>query len=216
MKNLITSFNDFVNESYMMTNESSTSEGGAKISPIGDTGISLVTFPKDTSFSTPDNKPYILILSDSVEFQSFMDNKTVTVELTPDDMELKSLGVWKREHSSKEKSDLNANPTGKMIGKGKTPDIKSSVEILEAAVGALYGTYGVKKENISKLVKAMRIMIKEYELLLSKNSIFTNLFKNIVKINNMKSAQDLVTSMGGNKTSYTAEIFDGVKLGFKA
>jgi hypothetical protein len=209
MKKLIKSFDDFVNESYII-NEG---DDKATVTPIGDTGISLVTFPENTSFSAPDNKPYILLLSDNVEFQANLNNKTVTVELTSDDMEPSSLGAWRREVDPK-KEDLD--PKGNRIAASRTPDMKTCINVLEQATAALYGEFQVKKENVGKLVKAMRILDKDQKVYLAKNSIFNTIYKNIKVINgNYKTPQDLATAMKG-KTSYTAEIFDGIKLGMKA
>jgi len=222
MKNLIKSFNDFVNESYMMTSESSTSEGGAKISPIGDTGISLVTFKEGTSFSAKDNKPYILLLS-GVQFTSFLNNETTTVELSPDDMDLKDSGVKMRvlsggkkfsssDETTSAKTTLIYNTTSE-----RNPDVEASINILNGIMIALYGSYGVKKENVSKLIKAMSIMTKEQKDRLAKNSLFNNLYKRLSIINaNMKTSTDLAKQIKGNRPSNLEALFNGIKEGFKA
>ena len=210
MKKQVLSFNEFINESYIMTiNEG---DDKAKVTPIEDTGISLVTFGENTGFSAPDSKPYILLLGDSVEFQALLNNKTVTVELRSDAMDPLDAGAWKRETSASKESD----PKGVRIAPNKTPDMKTCINVLEQATAALYGEFQVKKENVGKLVKAMRILDKDQKVYLAKNSIFNTIYKNIKVINgNYKTPQDLATAMKG-KTSYTAEIFDGIKLGMKA
>jgi hypothetical protein len=222
MKNLIKSFNDFVNESYMMTAESSTSEGGAEISPIGDTGISLVTFPEGTSFSAKDNKPYILLLS-GVQFTSFLNNETTTVELSRDDMDLKDSGVKMRvlsggkkfsgsDETTSAKTTLIYNTTSE-----RNPDVEASINILNGIMIALYGSYGVKKENVSKLIKAMSIMKDEQKYRLAKNSLFNNLYKRLSIINaNMKTSTDLAKQIKGNRPSNLDALFNGIKEGFKA
>jgi hypothetical protein len=223
MKNLIKSFNDFVNESYMMTAESSTSEGGSKIIPIGDTGISLVTFPEGTSFSAKDNKPYILLLS-GVQFTSFLNNETTTtVELSPDDMDLKDSAVKMRvlsggkkfsgsDETTSAKTTLIYNTTSE-----RNPDVEASINILNGIMIALYGSYGVKKENVSKLIKAMSIMKDEQKDRLAKNSLFNNLYKRLSIINaNMKTSTDLAKQIKGNRPSNMDALFNGIKEGFKA
>jgi len=222
MKNLITSFNDFVNESYMMTTESSTSEGGAKIIPIGDTGISLVTFSEGTSFSAKDNKPYILLLS-GVQFTSFLNNETTTVELSPDDMDLKDSAVKMRvlsgvkkfsgsDETTSAKTTLIYNTTSE-----RNPDVEASINILNGIMIALYGSYGVKKENVSKLIKAMSIMKDEQKDRLAKNLLFNNLYKRLSIINaNMKTSTDLAKQIKGNRPSNLDALFNGIKEGFKA
>lgn len=222
MKNLITSFSDFVNESYTMTAESSTSEGGAKINPIGDTGISLVTFPKGTSFMTKDSKPYILLINDSIEFMSYINNKTVKVELSPDVMELKDSGVKRREITGEAKLSASSEKIGDATliyntTSARNPDTEASINILDAAVGALYGPLQKNKENVAKLIKAMRIITKDQKYLLDKNSLFNNLIKRLSIINsNMKTSQDLVKEIKGNKPSNLQVLFDGIKEGFKS
>jgi hypothetical protein len=223
MKNLIKSFNDFVNESYMMTTESSTSEGGAKITPIGDTGISLVTFEEGTSFSANDNKPYILIISDSVQFTSFLNNKTTTVELSRDDMNLKDSAVKMRvlsgekkfsgsDETTSEKTTFIYNTTSE-----RNPGIEGSINILNGIMIALYGFPGVKKENVSKLIKAMSIMKDEQKDRLANNSLFNNLYKRLSIINtNMKTSTDLANRIKGNRPSNLDALFNGIKEGFKA
>jgi hypothetical protein len=222
MKKLITSFNDFVNESYMMTAESSTSEGGAEISPIGDTGISLVTFPKGTSFSSKDNKPYILLLS-GVQFTSFLNNETTTVELSRDDMNLKDSAVKMRvlsggkkfsgsDETTSAKTTLIYNTTSE-----RNPDVEASINILNGIMIALYGSNGVKKENVSKLIKAMSIMKDEQKDSLAKNLLFNNLYKRLSIINtNMKTSTDLAKQIKGNRPGNLDVLFNGIKEGFKA
>lgn len=223
-KPVFESFNDFVktmNEA-MNEAESSTSEGGAKINPIGDTGISLVTFTENTSFGAKDNKPYILLISDSIEFMSYLNNKTVKVELSPDAMELKYSGVKRREITGESKLSASSEKTGNTTviynpTSERNPDTEASINILDAAVGALYGPLQINKQNVAKLIKAMTIIRDEKKYLLSKNSLFNNLYKRLSIINNnMKTSQDLAKEIKGNRPSNLVALFDGIKEGFKS
>lgn len=206
MKKKILTFGEFILESNAPT--SVKGDDKATVKALGDTGISVVLFKEGQGFSAPDSKPYILLMNQSVEFLAFLNNKQMEVVLTSDSQENKEKGAKKRVWDSKEWTESN-------LLNGTSPDLEQTVRIVENAVYALYNK--VDADTVTKTIKAIRAIKKDYATEVEKNSLFANLHKKIVEIVNLKDPQELLTKMGGTgkKTTYTKEVFDGVKGAWK-
>jgi hypothetical protein len=204
------SFEDFVNSLGDAIYED-TAKGGATVTKLGDTGISAVTFPKEgISFGgDEDTNPYILLLSDDVEFQSYSKTakQTVTVELTSNDFE--KPGVYRRI------SKADAETKESFISPNLSLDMDAAIRVIAEAVNALYGSAGVTADRVKQMVKAMKIIKTDFPTEIAKNKLFTNLYAKIVEINSKKSVQELVPLLGGKRPGNETTVFDGVKAAFK-
>jgi hypothetical protein len=178
--------------------EQTATPGGSTVKLLGDTGIKVVTFSKDTSFQAPDNKPYILLLTDDVSFQG-----AANVDITLRNNAMERQGAYKRPYGSEGE--------GSIIVTTNSPDLDKAVRLLHEIVTALYG--GVTKDGVMKTVKAMKLIKDNYPTEIANNSLFTNLRKKTAEINNTGSVQSLYAKMGGknlNNMNLQA-ILDGTK-----
>ena len=203
-------FGDFVNSLNGAIYED-TSTGGATVTKLGDTGISAVTFPKEgASFGgDEDTNPYILLLADDVQFQSYSktSKQTVTVELTSNDFE--KPGVYKRISKS------DTDPKESFISPNLSLDMDAAIRVIAEAVNALYGSAGVTADRVKQMVKAMKIIKNDFPTEIAKNKLFTNLYAKVVEINSKKNVQELVPLLGGKRPGNETNVFDGVRAAFK-
>jgi hypothetical protein len=184
-----------------------TSEGGSTITPLGDTGISVVTFGEATSFMAPDTKPYILLLADSVQFQGFAEKpsaKTVSVTLEPNDMDKK--GAFKSVTTS------SGEPTRTQILYGVSPTLPQAMSLMAEIVKALYiynESVGVSKERVMQTIKAMKIIKNDYATEVANNSLFSNLYKQMIAVSNARSLTTLSKLLDGQRPGNEQNILDG-------
>jgi hypothetical protein len=188
--------------------EQKTSEGGAIVNPLGTTGISAVTFPKDgISFSAPDSKPYILLINDEVEFQGYVNNQTISVTLEPNNFQ--GVGAYKKVTSA------TSDPTAErqILVSGVNPSLYDAVNLMSQIVTALYG--GVTADRVMQTVKAMKAIKNDFPTEIANNSLFANLRKKMAEVYNSFSVQKLYANMGNKKVENMQAIFDGVTKAFK-
>jgi hypothetical protein len=184
-------------------------EGGdtATITPLGDTGISVVTFGENQGFMAPDSKPYILLLAGSVQFQGFVEKpsaKTVTVTLESNDMDKKG--------AFKSISTASGDPVRSMVLPGVSPTLPQAMSLMSEIVKALYvynESVGVSKERVMQTIKAMKIIKNDYATEVANNSLFSNLYKQMFAVNNTRNIATLAKSLDGQRPGNEQNILDG-------
>jgi hypothetical protein len=184
-----------------------TSEGGSTITPLGDTGISVVTFGENTSFSAPDSKPYILLLAGSVQFQGFVEKpsaKTVSVSLEHNDMDKKG--------AFKSISTVSGDVTRTQLVYGVSPTLPQAMSLMSEIVKALYlynESVGVSKERVMQTIKAMKIIKNDYATEVANNSLFSNLYKQMIAVSNARTLTALTPLLKGERPGNEKNILDG-------
>jgi hypothetical protein len=185
-------------------------DGTSTITPLGDTGISVVTFGENTSFMAPDTKPYILLLAGSVKFQGFAEKpsaKEVAVSLETDEMDKK--GAFK----SVTTTAGTSVHTPTQIFSGVSPTIPQATALMSEIVKALYvynESVGVSKERVMQTIKAMKIIKNDYAAEVANNSLFNNLYKQMIAVSNAGNLTTLAKSFAGQRPGGNEQnILDG-------
>lgn len=186
-----------------------TSEGGSTVTPLGDTGISVVTFGENTSFSSPDTKPYILLLAGSVHFQGFAEKpsaKTSTVILERNDIDKK--GAFKSVSTTNTTTDVPRT----QILYGVSPTLPQAMSLMAEIVKSLYvynESVGVSKERVMQTIKAMKMIKNDYATEIANNSLFTNLYKQMIAVSNARNLTTLAKLLDGQRPGNEQNILDG-------
>jgi hypothetical protein len=181
--------------------EQTTAPGGATVKLLGETGIKVVTYAKDTSFQPPDNKPYILLLTGDVSFEG-AGNVDITLRSNGDDP-----GAYKKPYG--------AEGEGQPLVTSITPSFYESTVILSEIVKALYG--GVTADGVYKTVTAMKLIKSDYPTEIANNSLFTNFRKHVVGIYNSGTVQKFYANLQNKNASNTLNLqalFDGVRKAY--